>query len=383
MALPVRDRETVDVISFAGSVLRVAGDTRVIATIALIWSQAYLLWWPGTANQAMDHLPYVASVSLPCLLAVAVAPLRGYLMLCAGMVALFHTSPDLFAMWPAAAASLWLAMRNRESPVGRGVAGIGAIVAVATAFVYRRDLAPVLPVMVVIGALGAERARSRWLSLRWELARARQSAKEATARAAWDAERRELARELHDSIGHHVTAMVVQAEAAKFGDATAALAGISDQGRIALSELDRVVVHLRETSEPLRQGTFVEDVLRDELMTPLSATGVDVVIRFESEVRDLPAAVGAAAYRFVQEAVTNVAKHAHAGAVWIRCSIEDGDRLHVAVEDDGRGSAGHPSPGSGLRGIAERAAALEGDWGIGRSAHGGTLIWLELPCRRG
>ena len=121
-----------------------------------------------------------------------------------------------------------------------------------------------------------------------------------------------MARELHDVVGHHVTAMVVQAEAGQMADPEAALRNIGDLGRTALGELDALVVHLRDPDSPLVVSAPPRLLDIDELLAvPLRGQGVTVDVRIEAEL-GLDAVEVLTVYRIAQEALTNVTRHAHA-----------------------------------------------------------------------
>jgi signal transduction histidine kinase len=212
-------------------------------------------------------------------------------------------------------------------------------------------------------------------SLPW-LVGDRVRARREAAAAASRAERERIARDLHDTVAHALTAVAVQADA---GDALldrdperarAALAAIRATAREALGDVRQVVAHLRMEDEP-----GVEAI---PLLVAAARRGglqVDLIDRRPAVV---PAAVSAAAYRIVQEALTNVARHAEAGAVRVSLSDDDGDLL-VSVEDDGRGSADEAVHGHGLAGMRERVELCGGSLRTGASAEGGFAVAARLP----
>ncbi|MFI6418402.1 sensor histidine kinase [Streptomyces sp. NPDC050842] len=192
-------------------------------------------------------------------------------------------------------------------------------------------------------------------------------------------ERARIAREMHDILSHAVSLMVVQAEAGPVAvraapeRAEAAFEAISATGRDAMAQLRQMLGVLRDGSE---SGAAPREPQPDlggiaELVERVRAGGgVAVTYTTEGGVRALPAATGASAYRIVQEALTNVVKHARARTAEVRLTHEEGV-LRVTVTDDGRGpQAG--SGGHGLVGIRERAAA-----------HGGTAAMGPGPGGRG
>ncbi|MET7396458.1 sensor histidine kinase [Dactylosporangium sp. NPDC005572] len=202
------------------------------------------------------------------------------------------------------------------------------------------------------------------------------------SQAAWLEQRTNLARELHDVVGHHVTAMVVQAEAGQFSDdPAAALRRIADSGRTALRDLDSLVVHLRDPGAAIAvsQPPRLSDI--DELLAqPLRQQGVTVHVRLDPEP-GLDEAGALTAYRIAQEALTNIARHAGATAAWVELE-RIGPDARLRVSDDGIGPPKAPARGSGLLGIEERVRALGGTWRLGPRPGGGTVLEAGLPVAK-
>lgn len=200
-------------------------------------------------------------------------------------------------------------------------------------------------------------------------------------------ERLRIARELHDSLTHSISVIKVQAGVAahlarKRGEEVPdALVAIQDASRDATREL-------RATLEVLRQPTPAEPAasgvqhLRN-LVDRSRAAGVPAEVAVSGRVRDLPPDVDRAIYRIVQEALTNVARHA--GPTTARVNLDYGDgEVAVRVDDDGRGSGGgSPSSGVGLLGMQERVAALGGDIEAGPRPGGGFTVHARIPLREG
>ncbi|MFB7591520.1 sensor histidine kinase [Streptomyces sp. NPDC056169] len=191
-------------------------------------------------------------------------------------------------------------------------------------------------------------------------------------------ERARIAREMHDILSHAVSLMVVQAEAGPVAvraapeRAEAAFEAISSTGRDAMVQLRQMLGVLREGSESGAAPREPQPGLAGipELVERVRVGGLTVTYATEGGVRSLPSATGASAYRIVQEALTNVVKHARARTAEVRLAHAEGV-LRVTVTDDGRGpQAG--SGGHGLVGIRERAAA-----------HGGTAAMGPGPGGRG
>jgi signal transduction histidine kinase len=199
-------------------------------------------------------------------------------------------------------------------------------------------------------------------------------------------ERMRIARDLHDSAGHAINVILVQAGAARLhaeGDpqrARAALSTIEDVARETVAEIDRLVGSLRENGAPDAAENAVDPPLSLAALTALverhRANGLDVELRVDGEERPLPRAVDQAAYRILQEALTNAAKHGGAAA---RVEIGYAPRaLTLAVTNPSdRGAADEPA-GHGLVGMRERAHLLGGRFEVERG-EGTFSVRGELP----
>ena len=198
-------------------------------------------------------------------------------------------------------------------------------------------------------------------------------------------ERTRIARELHDVVAHHVGAMVIQAGAARRvldqrpDTAREALEDIERAGREALEAMPALLGALRdEHAEPDREPAVSLRRL-DELVDRARGMGLTVCVRTEGPERPLPAGVDLSAYRVVQEALTNAAKHAGPARVDIVVRYE-AEGLTVTVEDDGRGPAdSFAERGHGLLGMRERTALLGGDLRAGARPGGGFLVQARFP----
>ncbi|WP_290049545.1 sensor histidine kinase [Amycolatopsis solani] len=198
--------------------------------------------------------------------------------------------------------------------------------------------------------------------------------KEAEARARATDERLRIARELHDALGHHLALINVQAGAALHRrdpvQAEEALRTVKDASKTALQEL-RATLGMLRTERPALDRVA-------ELARSVGTSGLTVRTEIDGVVRDLPPDVEHAAFRVVQEALTNVAKHAGAQTVVVRLGYR-ADELSVQVDDDGRG--GDAPPGNGIRGMAERARALGGEVTAAPREGGGYRVRARLPVR--
>jgi signal transduction histidine kinase len=193
-------------------------------------------------------------------------------------------------------------------------------------------------------------------------------------------ERGELARELHDIVGHHVTAVVVLAEAAQARgtDADGDLGRIADTARAALGELDTLVTSLREPGT--RAETSVHRGLVDlpDLLDPLHHAGVTTALHVAVR-EEFGQGLQLTTYRIVQEALTNVMRHASAHTVRIAV-VQHPEALELSIDDDGVGfDPVAVTRGRGLLGIGERVQGHGGTWSVAPSALGGVRLSVTLP----
>lgn len=193
-------------------------------------------------------------------------------------------------------------------------------------------------------------------------------------------ERNRIAREIHDSIGHALTVAVVQAGAARAaGDpefTERALAAIEETGRAALDDLERVLLVLRETGQPVSQRPSLEE--SDRLLESARASGAKVEAELTGPLELVPGPVSREGYRILQEALTNVLRHSGPVPVRVRIAVI-GQRLEMDVTNPlagGTATRGHG--GSGLRGIRERAALLGGETRTG-PCEGEWRVRVRLP----
>ncbi|WP_062517766.1 sensor histidine kinase [Demequina gelatinilytica] len=237
-----------------------------------------------------------------------------------------------------------------------------------------------LAACVLGGLLVVERRRSR--------AGAEESARagEAALALAASNERARIAREMHDVVAHTLSVVVAQADGGRFAgraDPAAGLASldtIADVSRSALAEMRALLGILRDGDGGADMGP--QPSLSDipELVASMREGGLEVSYVTTGTPRPLPIGAGLAAYRIVQEALTNVLKHAgpHVTA-FVQLRWED-DALAVAVSDDGRGAAARgDGDGLGIAGMAERATVFGGTLTAGPRAGGGFLVRARLP----
>ncbi len=194
------------------------------------------------------------------------------------------------------------------------------------------------------------------------------------ARLDLEAQRTNMARELHDLIGHTVNVMVVHAGAGRRAvekdpaGAEQAFATIETTGRSALEELDRVLGLLRngDPDAPLTPLPGMTDLPR--LLDEFRGAGLDVELNTSGSVEELPAGIGLTTYRVVQEALTNTLKHSNVKVSEVTLTVDD-DAVQVVATDRGGGpSMLSETGGRGLEGITERVAL-----------HGGTARFGQVP----
>ena len=216
----------------------------------------------------------------------------------------------------------------------------------------------------------------------------RQAAQERRRRQAGE-ERLRIAQELHDVVAHHLSLINVQAGVAlhladrRPENVEPALRAIKDASGEALGELRSLIDVLRDDSPAPRAPAPTLAAL-DDLVERSTHAGLQVTKTVAGQERPLPAAVELAAYRVVQEAITNVVRHAHARRALVALGY-GADVLTVCVDDDGRAGVGEAQleHGNGLRGMHERAAALGGTLAVGASPIGGLRVELTLPTGGG
>jgi signal transduction histidine kinase len=208
----------------------------------------------------------------------------------------------------------------------------------------------------------------------------------AEAKIAAAAERARIARELHDVVAHHVSVMVVQADGAGYAlrtdpdRADAALQAIAGTGRQALTEMRRLLGVLRSADE---QATLAPmpglDELR-ELLDQARTAGLEVSYTLSGIPRELPEGAELAAYRVVQESLTNTRKHAGLAAAAAVTLQYEPDGLTVEVTDNGLGVTSEDPGGHGLAGMRERIAMYGGTVTAGPLPGGGFGVTARLPC---
>ncbi|HEY4465877.1 MAG TPA: sensor histidine kinase, partial [Streptosporangiaceae bacterium] len=205
-------------------------------------------------------------------------------------------------------------------------------------------------------------------------------------------ERARISRELHDVVAHHVSMIAVQAESARLTTPGMPAAGaqrlsaIGDTARAALTEMRRLLGVLREdarTGPAERQPQPGLQQLNELLDEARDASGTAARLIVSGPLAVLDPGVELAAYRIVQEALTNVRRHAPGAAVDVELHYGD-DALRLRVRDNGPGpgpARDTPPGGHGLLGMRERAAAVGGELATGEAPGGGFLVESTLPAK--
>ena len=198
-------------------------------------------------------------------------------------------------------------------------------------------------------------------------------------------ERARIARELHDVVAHHVTAIAVQAETARLTtegmpeEGKVQLEAIGDTARDALGEMRRVLGVLRSDEGTEADRAPQPGLARmDELVDTARATGTNVRLTQSGTPVQLPQGVDLCAYRILQEALTNARRHAPGATVDVEIEFSD-DTLRLRVRDDGPGPTAEQVDGHGLLGMRERAIMVGGTLTVGPADGGGFEVSAELP----
>jgi signal transduction histidine kinase len=197
-------------------------------------------------------------------------------------------------------------------------------------------------------------------------------------------ERLRIARELHDVLAHNVSLINVQAGTALHlldkqpERARPALEAIKEASSETLREVRSVLGILRGPGEEPPRSPRAGTAGVDELISRTAAAGIAVESEVRGEPRSLPASVDLAVYRILQEALTNVARHAQPAAAVVRLTFAD-QHVTVEVEDDGPGNGAAPMAGNGIAGMRERVAALGGEFSAGPRAESGFRVAARLP----
>jgi signal transduction histidine kinase len=292
------------------------------------------------------------------LLAAVLAPLAG------GAVVVCWAAPVLAALWAA----------DMTGPgVGRALWFVAAAVLLLAAPWVARGLvrADVAAARVLLGP-----GRAEELALRVQtLARSR-----AQLVAAADTERRRVERDLHDGVQQRLVSLAMNLGMARaaYGDDESVPADVREVIAAAHDEATAALAELRDFVRGLHPAVLNDRGLDAALSGVVARVPLPVRLRVDVTQRCSPS-IEAIAYFTVSEALTNVVKHAGATRAEVTVTRADG-RLSIVVTDDGRGGASADRAGTGLRGLAQRAEAVDGTLAVLSPPGGPTTVTVDLPC---
>src|SRR6267143_1786701 len=314
-------------------------------------------------------LPLAWSSQKP--LAMLLATTAG-LLVCLAIFQPYHTA--IFVLAAALYNVAALGDRRRSLIVGAATAAFVVAVIVVIADNVAVNTAIRLGVVFAALVLG-DTVRSRR-----ELREARREEREHEDRRRVADERLRIARDLHDTVAHALVAINVRAGvAAHLHGSDEALQDIMAVSSDALNDLRATLDLLRDADDPAPTAPTLDLASLTQLLDRAKAAGLDANANVELNGHAIPIAVEQAGFRIVQEALTNVMRHAAASRALVSLRV-DGDTLNIDVTDDGRGAADAFSPGGhGLRGMRARAAALGGEVSAGPTERGGWQVHARLP----
>ena len=302
-----------------------------------------------------------------------------------------------FPVLPVVALTFGITLHSNRAMALAALIAPAVTVPVAVAFQPRPVSSPGVvafcEIMIVVAWVIAESLRTSRQRLAWMRARAEQIELERAeeAQRAVIAERLRIARELHDVVAHSMSVIAVQSAVgnhvmdAQPEQARHALAAIEATSRSALAEMRRLLGVLRQEGDP--QGALAPAPgLADlgSLVTQVQKAGVTVWLQVTGERAALPPSIDMSAYRVIQEALTNVIKHAAPAPASVKVSYAPA-AVTVEVADDGPARPGQQAPapppghGHGLIGMRERVAVFGGELVAGPRPEGGFLVRAQFP----
>ena len=255
--------------------------------------------------------------------------------------------------------------------------------------VYGYAVPPANDALLLAGWLLAVVIAAEATRFRAERTAATRASRQIDQRRHQSEERLRIARDLHDVIGHDISLINVQASMgldlmdSQPEQARAALSAIKAASKEALQELRTMLTTLRQDDAAAPRSPAPRLDRLPELIELTRAAGLSVDVEVAGKAPPLSAAVHLAAYRIIQESLTNATRHAGRARVTVRVTYDD-KAVHVEIDDDGKAPAGGGSvlgTGSGITGMRERAAALGGDLSAGFRHGGGFRVSARLPVR--
>jgi signal transduction histidine kinase len=375
-------------------------------------------WWPRTLSLRRDlALPLV----LLAVQLISAATIEGRWHLFSPPRSLGPVDWVLLVVGPVALVArrrhpvlvLWVTFATTFAPSGTGLTHVSFLVAffvaatggqrylawlaLALTFVWTIWLAPLaggytVPANDALGLAGwllAVAIAAEATRIRGERAAVTRASRQLDQRRQQSDERLRIARDLHDVIGHNISLINVQASMgldlmdSQPEQARAALSAIKSASKEALEELRTMLTPLRGDDDiaPRSPAPGLDSL--PELIELTRAAGLTVELKVTGTAPPLPAAVELAAYRIIQESLTNVARHAGRVRVTVRVTYEHAN-VRVQIDDDGTATSDGPAAigtGSGITGMRERAAGLGGYLSAGFRPGGGFRVSASLPVR--
>jgi signal transduction histidine kinase len=305
------------------------------------------------------------------------------LLVCLAAVKPYHTA--IFVLGAALYNVASLGDRRRSLIVGAATALLVVVVIVIIGDNVAINTAIRLGVLVGAVAIGdTVRSRRELREAKHERdVRSAQEREQESRRRIAD-ERLRIARDLHDTVAHALVAINVRAGVAAHlnpsQDVAGALKDISNVSTEALNDLRSTLNLLRDDDDPAPTTPTLDLASMTQLLERPKAAGLEADADIQLNGHAIPIAVGQAGYRIVQEALTNILRHAAASRAHVALHVERGE-LEIEITDNGRG--GKPAAsGHGLRGMRERAAALGGSVSAGPSDNGGWCVHARIPLKR-
>jgi signal transduction histidine kinase len=366
----------------------------VASLLLLVWFEIWVepIFQTGMPGPRTP-LTVLAAVAIVPLLARRVFPLAVLTVICLGMLGVgIVGDPDqstfvLLLGLLVAVYSLAAFATPRNAVIGAAVVIVAIIVFQAMTFAGKTLIDVFVPALFLaaafIGGQQVNRQHQRVSELA-EHSRLLARTHELELHAAVTAERTRIAREMHDVVAHTISVMGIQAGAARRTLATGqdaqqeALLDVERLGREALDEMQRMLGVLR-TSEGDRRIQPLPDLAQmPRLIAAGRNAGLEIDLDLDDDLGLLPAGLQLTVYRIVQEALTNIRKHAGASTAGIMITRCDED-LQVVVVDDGNGVDGEPESGNGLLGMRERVAIHHGTLYAGPGDERGFVVRARLP----
>ena len=367
---------------------RIVGWTTGTATLA---PRPLFEPWPGHTH--LDYRGNALTMTLPALSVLVLIPVIRRKPLAAaiclglaiaGLGPLQTDNSARYSLFIAATFALFGIARRQPRRLSLSCAAIVFVPAAAVFIAYPSGDSRLTPQHIAVLILLTAVAWLLGNSSRERRAHAARLAEEHASQAV-TTERLRIARELHDMIAHSVGIIAIQAGMGNRviqtqpAEARKALQAIEETSRDTLSQLRRTLIALRQSDDsatPLDVMPGLGDL--DKLVASTRHAGMLVIVETRGLARPLPAEVDLAAYRIVQESVTNVVRHAGVRSCRVVIEYRDED-LAISVADDGHGVLGTGGAGFGLVGMRERVSLLHGDFSAGPRLEGGFRVAARLP----